>query len=422
MAAGRSRLRGLIIDVDPIRLDRDWRRLWAGQSINVVGAQLTRVALPYQVYVLTGSTLAIAALSIAQLVPLLVFSLGGGAIADAFDRRRVLIATQLGLGATSLALVGLAIQGNPPVVALFGLAFVGSALSAIDWPTRASATPRLVPAERLRSAMALGQLTFNGAAVLGPLLAGVLLGTVGLAGVYAADVATYAVALLTLVGMRAIPPLTAQRQPAIAAIREGLRFVRERRIILSTFAIDLNAMVFGMPTALFPVLALDVFKTGPLGLGLLNAAPAAGAFTAIILSGGIVRLYRIGRGVILAVVAWGAAIVGFGLSSFWFPLALLCLAVAGAADVVSAILRSSIVQLDAPDHLRGRVSAIHTLVVTSGPRVGDLEAALVASAIGAQLSVISGGILCLVGVLIVARWFPELDRHVAIDRPAIQPT
>lgn len=422
MAAGRSRLRGLIIDVDPIRLDRDWRRLWAGQSINVVGAQLTRVALPYQVHVLTGSTLAIAALSVAQLVPLLVFSLGGGAIADAFDRRRVLIATQLGLGATSLALAGLAIQGNPSVVALFGLAFVGSALSAIDWPTRASATPRLVPPERLRSAMALGQLTFNGAAVVGPVLAGVLLGTVGLAGVYAADVATYAVALLALAGMRPIPPLSAARQPAIAAIREGLRFVRERRIILSTFAIDLNAMVFGMPTALFPVLALDVFKTGPLGLGLLNAAPAAGAFTAIILSGGIVRLHRIGRGVIVAVVAWGAAIVGFGLSSFWFPLALACLAIAGAADVVSAILRSSIVQLDAPDQLRGRVSAIHTLVVTSGPRVGDLEAALVASAIGAQLSVISGGILCLVGVVVVARWFPELDRHVAVDRPVPRPT
>ena len=177
-------------------------------------------------------------------------------------------------------------------------------------------------------------------------------------------------------------------------------------------------MVFGMPTALFPVLALDVFHTGPFGLGLMTAAPAAGAFAAIVFSGGIGRIRRIGRGIVLAVAAWGAAIVGFGLSTFFFPLALAFLAIAGAADVVSAVFRSSVVQMEAPDELRGRVAAIHILVVTSGPRVGDIEAAMVASAIGAQLSVISGGLLCLLGVGAVMRAFPELDAHIATDTPA----
>jgi MFS family permease len=408
MAAARA----LVIDLEPLRRDPDFRRLFIGQSINGIGTQITRVALPYQVYVLTQSTLALAALTVAQLIPILLFSLGGGAIADAFDRRKVLIATQIGLAVTSLALAALSVQDAPPVALLFVVAFVGSGLAAVDWPTRTSATPRLVPPERLRAAIALGQLSFNGSSVLGPIVAGILIGTVGVAGAYVADVVTYGISLLMLARMRPIPPLAGAGRAGLEAIREGLRFVRNRRLILSTFAIDLNAMIFGMPTALFPVLALDVFKVGPVGLGFLNAAPAVGAFAAIILSGGIGRIRRIGRGIVLAVAAWGVAIVGFGLSSFFFPLALVFLALAGAADVISAVFRSSVVQMEAPDELRGRVAAIHILVVTSGPRFGDIEAALVASAIGAQLSVISGGLLCLVGVVAVMRAFPELDAHV----------
>ena len=416
MSGGSSRrlaaARALVIDLEPLRRDPDFRRLFIGQSINGIGTQITRVALPYQVYVLTQSTLALAALTVAQLIPILLFSLGGGAIADAFDRRKVLIVTQVGLAATSLALVGLSLQDAPSVALLFVVAFVGSGLAAIDWPTRTSATPRLVPPERLRAAIALGQLSFNGSSVLGPIVAGLLIGTVGVAGAYVADVVTYGISLLMLARIRPIPPLAGAGRAGLEAIREGLRFVRDRRLILSTFAIDLNAMIFGMPTALFPVLALDVFHVGPVGLGFLNAAPAVGAFAAIILSGGIGRIQRIGRGIVLAVAAWGAAIVGFGLSAFFFPLALVFLALAGAADVISAVFRSSVVQMEAPDELRGRVAAIHILVVTSGPRFGDIEAALVASAIGAQLSVISGGLLCLVGVVVVMRAFPELDAHV----------
>jgi MFS family permease len=206
-------------------------------------------------------------------------------------------------------------------------------------------------------------------------------------------------------------------RPGLAAIREGLRFVRARRVILSTFVIDLNAMVFGMPTSLFPALALDVFKVGPAGLGLMAAAPAVGALLGAVLSGWVSAVRRIGVGVIVAVAIWGAAIVGFGLSTFSFPLALVFLAIAGAADVLSAVFRSTIVQLETPDTLRGRVTSIHILVVTSGPRIGDIEAATVASIVGAQLSVVSGGVLCLAGVAVVARLFPELAAHVVRVRP-----
>ncbi|MEO8469822.1 MAG: MFS transporter, partial [Chloroflexota bacterium] len=274
-AGGRlASARGLVIDLEPLRRDPDFRHLWAGQSINVIGNQITRVALPYQVYVLTGSTLALAALVLVQLVPLLVLSLGGGAIADALDRRRVLITAQLGLAGTSLALVFLSLQGPAALPFIFVIAFVAASFAAFENPARSSAIPRLVPAERLRAAIALGQLSYNGGSVLGPAIAGALIATLGTAGAFGVDVVTFCVSLLMLARMRPIAPLGTPVRPSIAAIREGLRFVRVRRLILSTFAIDLNAMVFGSPRTLYPALALDVFKTGPIGLGLLTAAPA----------------------------------------------------------------------------------------------------------------------------------------------------
>jgi MFS family permease len=407
----RPNLRRIVLDISPLRDLRDYRLLWFGQSVNVIGSQVTRVTLPFQVYVLTHSTLAIAGLTLVQLVPLLLFSLGGGSLADAMDRRRLLIVTQVGLASTSAALMLVSLSGSPPVALLFVIAAVASAFQAVDAPTRSSAVPRLVPAARLPAAIALGQLSFNAGSVIGPAIGGVVLATVGVAGAYAIDLATYAISIFAITALPAIPPLVAGSRAGLAAIREGLRFVRTRRVILSTFAIDLNAMIFGMPAALFPALALDVFHAGPVGVGLLNAAPAAGAFLGAAISGSVTRIRRVGRGIIVAVVVWGAAIVLFGLSTFSFPLALAFLAIAGGADVLSAVLRSSVVQLEAPDELRGRVNSIHLLVVTSGPRVGDIEAAAVAAVIGPQLSAISGGALCLLGVLAVARAFPELDRH-----------
>jgi MFS family permease len=412
VTTGPRRFRRVLLDTTPLRLDRDYRWLWAGQAVSGIGTQVTRLALPYQVYVLTGSTLAIAALTAVQLVPILLFSLGAGSVADAVDRRRLLLVTQVGLMACSATLVLLALIPAPPLIALFVVAFVAAGLSSIDQPARSSSVPRLVPPERLPAAIALGQLNFQIASVIGPAIAGVLIATVGLAGAYALDVLSFAASFVGLLAISPIAPLASAARPGLAAVREGLRFALSRRVILSTFVIDLDAMIFGMPTSLFPVLALDVFHAGPTGLGLLGAAPAVGALLGALLSGWVSSVRRVGRAVIVAVAIWGVAITLFGLSTFSFLLALVFLAIAGAADVLSAVFRSTIIQLAAPDELRGRVSSIHILVVTSGPRLGDIEAAAAAAVIGAQASVVSGGILCVIGVAVVAKLFPELGRHV----------
>ena len=414
----RSRARRLFLDTAPLRLDRDYRWLWSGQVISGIGNQITRVALPFQVYVLTGSTLAIGALTLFQLVPILLFALGAGSLADAVDRRRLLMVTQAGLAVCSLSLMLLALGGNPPIPALFAVAFVAAGLGAVDQPTRSSAIPRLVPKERLPAAIALNQLNFQTASIIGPAVGGVLIATVGIAGAFAVDVVSFAATLIALFAIHPLPPLGGAARPGLAAIAEGLRFARKRRAILGSFVIDFNAMVFGMPTSLFPVLALDVFQVGPGGFGLLAAAPAVGSFLGALLSGWVSSVRRIGRAIVLAVVGWGLAITAFGLLTFAFPLAWICLALAGTADVFSAVFRSTLVQLETPDNLRGRVMSIHGLVVTSGPRIGDMEAAVVAAFVGPQAAVVSGGVLCLLGVAAIARSFPELVGHT-IRRHAV---
>jgi len=407
-ARRRDRLRGLIVDVEPLRRDRDFRLLWIGQVVSGLGRQVTTIVLPYQLYVLTGTPLAIGALALVQVVPIMAFSLGGGVVADAVDRRRLLLLTQAGLAAASVALAGLALLPATPVLAIYAVAFVAAGLGAIDQPARSSAVPRLVPRERLPAAIALGQLNFQAAGVVGPAIGGLVLATLGIAACYVFDAITFAAAIGALVLIAPIPPAHGAVRPSLSAIAEGLRFARRRRAILATFAVDLNAMIFGMPTALFPILALDVFRVGPAGLGLLAAAPAAGAVIGALLTGWVGRVRRTGRAVLWASAGWGLAIVAFGLCTFSFPLALVFLAAAGAADVITAVLRSAIVQLITPDGLRGRVTSIHILVVTGGPRLGDVEASAVASLAGAQLSVVSGGLLCLAGLAAIVRSFPEL--------------
>ncbi len=415
-ATRRGRLRGILLDVEPLRRDRDFRMLWLGQVVSGLGRQVTIVALPFQLFVLTGSTLAVGLLALVQLVPILVFALGGGALADAVDRRRLLLVTQLGLAGTSVAFFWLAATPAAQIWGYYVVAFVAAGMGAIDQPARTSAVPRLVPHVRLPAAIALNQLGFNAMAVAGPALGGLLIATVGVAPAFLFDVFTFSGAILVLLAIAPIPPHPGAARPSLSTVAEGLRYVRRTRIVLSTFVIDAVAMVFGMPTALFPALALSVFGVGAAGLGLLVAAPAAGALVGAVLSGWVGRLVHPGRAVIIAVGGWGLAITAFGLSAGSFPLALLFLAFAGAADVISSVVRSAIMQLATPDALRGRVASVHILVVTSGPRLGDAEAAAVAAVVGPQLSVISGGILCLVGLAAVVRRFPELRAYVS---PAI---
>lgn len=382
--------------------------LWLGQLVSGLGRQVTVVALPFELWQLTHNSLSIGLLALVQLVPILVFSLGGGAIADAVDRRRLLIATQALLAICSLCLALLAAQPSPPIWALYAVAFVAAGVGAIDMPARSSALPRLVPRERLPAAIAVNWLSGQTVSVAGPVFAGVLIAASGVATAFAFDVFTFIASLGALLVIAPIPPHPEAARPGLRSIGEGLRFARTRRIVLASFVIDLDAMIFGMPSALFPQLALTVFNAGAAGYGLMTAAPAVGALLGAVLSGWVGRVRRPGRGVVVAVAGWGVAIVGFGLLTASFPLALMCLAFAGAADVVSAVLRSSIVQLTTPDRLRGRISSIHSLVVTSGPRFGDAEAAAVAAVAGPQFSVVSGGVLCLVGLVAVVAAFPEL--------------
>ena len=264
-AARRGRLRGILLDVEPLRRDRDFRFLWTGQLISGFGRQVTVVALPFQLYVLTGSTLAVGLLALVQLVPILIFALGGGAVADAVDRRRLLLITQLGLAGAAGTLFLLASTPDAPIWGYYVVAFVAAGLGAVDQPARSSAVPRLVPRERLPAAIALNQLGFQAMAVAGPALGGILIATVGVAAAFAFDAVTFAAAIVALLLIAPIPPHPGAARPSLATVKEGLRFVRRRRIILSTFVVDFVAMVFGMPTSLFPALALDVFGVGAAG-------------------------------------------------------------------------------------------------------------------------------------------------------------
>jgi MFS family permease len=393
---------------------RDFRLLWLGELVSHTGRMITLVALPYQVYEITRSALAVGIIGLVQLVPLGLFSLIGGAVADAVDRRRLLIVSQAGSMAASLLLVGGALVDRPPLWFLYLAAALSSAFAAVDAPTRSAAIPNLVPRERLSSAIALNQVLFQVNDVAGPAVAGLILARFGLAWAYAIDAVTFLAAIAALLAMRPMPPKhEGTRPPVLRAVREGFAYLKGRRVLVSTFLVDLDAMIFGMPRALFPVLAREAFGVGPAGLGLLYAAPGAGALVGALLTGWVRHVRHQGRAVLWAVAVWGLAIVGFGLSTEAFWIALGFLAIAGAADVISAIFRSTILQSSVPDSLRGRLSSIHIMVVVGGPRLGDIEAGLVAQLTSPAFSVISGGVACVVGVATLAIAVPAFRRYHA---------
>jgi MFS family permease len=408
-------VRRTLLDFTPLRTSPQFRLLWLGELVSHTGRHVTVVALPYQVYLLTRSPLAVGLIGLVQLVPLLVFSFVAGAVADSVDRRRLLIVSQIGLAASSLLLMGGALAGDPPLWFVYTAAALASAFMALDSPARTAAIPKLVRREDLASAIALNQVLFQVSDVAGPALGGFILARLGLAWAYGIDAVTFLVAIGTLLAMNPMRPARVGAARVLESVREAFRYLRRRRVLQSTFTVDLIAMVFGMPRALFPVLAAETFRVGPAGLGLLFAAPAAGALAGALLTGWVRRVIRQGRAVLWAVAVWGAAIVGFGLSTEAFWLALGFLAIAGAADVVSAIFRSTILQGAVPDALRGRLSAIHIVVVTGGPRLGDLEAGVVAQLVSPAFSVVSGGAAVVLGVIGLAAAVPAFARYRAGD-------
>jgi MFS transporter, ENTS family, enterobactin (siderophore) exporter len=416
-----GRLRRIAIDVTPLRVSHDFRLLWTGSLISALGSQFVRVALYIQVYALTASPAQVGLLGVSALVGNVAGTFVGGSFIDAHDRRLVLVWTQVGHVAVSGWLVAGAIGGHPPLLLLHVANLLTWELGAIDGAARQAATPRLVGAELMPSAVALNQVLWQTTGIVGPALAGVLIARTSPTSAYAVDLVSYFGLLLAAIAIRPLPPLPSpdgERPVGVRAIREGLRYVGHHRLIRSTFVIDLIAMIFGMPAALFPILAVEQFHRGPEVVGLLFAAPAVGALAQLLVAGSVTRIRRQGEAVIWSVAGWGAAIAAFGSVGMHLAWALLFLAVAGAADVVSAIFRSTILQMSIPDALRGRLGGIFLLVVSGGPRIGDLEAGLVAAAVSPTFSVVSGGLACVVGAVACAVRYPELRRYDAGSRPS----
>ena len=409
-----SRLRRIAIDVTPLRVSAQYRRLWLGLVVSTSGSQFTLVAVFIQLTRLTESEVLVGASGIAYLIGLIAGTLAFGPVIDAWDRRRLLIVAQLGAMSAIAILLVSSMLADPPIPLIFlGLA-VAAAFSALDSPTRSAMTPRLLGAELIPSAQALNQVVWNGAALLGPAVAGVVIGAAGLTFAYAIDLVSLLAMLAAAWSLDPKPPLgTEQNATGAGAIKEGFAYVRDNPLIRSTFVIDLVAMIFGMPRALFTFLIVDDFHRSEELVGLLFSAPAVGAFLGAVTSGWTRRVRAQGRAVIVAVAVWGVAIAAFGLAAPHLWIALVALAAAGWADVISAIFRNTILQLAVPDRLRGRLSQIHILVVTGGPRLGDLEAGVVARLTSPVVSVVSGGLACIAGAWLVGLRYPSLRAYRA---------
>jgi MFS family permease len=410
-----------MVDLEPLRASRDLRLLVFGNFVSGLGTQAALVALPYQLYVQTGSAFLTGLLGAVELIPLVTMALLGGAIADRADRRRVLLLDQIALVACSATLAALAFAGSPPVGVLYVLGGLLAGFGALQNVTRSAILPNLVEPARLRSAIALNFGLYQLTMVIGPGIGGVLIGVLGVGTAYTVDAASCLAMVWAVVVMAPQPPQTdaAEHPPVLRSIADGLRYVRGNHALVGSFAIDLVAMTFGMPRALFAVLAVSVYHAGAEGTGLLYAAVSAGATIAALTTGWIEHARRLGVIVIWAVVVWGAAIALVGVVGSLWPAAVL-LALAGAADSVSAVCRSSINQMVTPDAMRGRMSSVFSLVVTSGPRLGDVESGSVAGLTSPRFSVASGGLACIAGVAVVVAAFPALARFDAEEVLAAQ--
>ena len=398
------------VDITPLRRHRDFRLLFIGRFVSFFGSMITVVAFPYQVYQLTHSVLLVGLLGVLEFAAILAVAFVGGALADARDRRSMVLLSEVALMVCSLVLAGNAAIPHPQVWLLFVVATAWGALDAVQRPSLDAMLPRLVDKNELTAAAALGSIRGTLGQILGPALGGVLVAAIGLSFTYMVDVATFVVGLACLWLMRSVPPPVNAERPSFRRVLEGLRYARSRQELLGTYFIDMIAMFFGMPMALFPAIAQGL--GGPKVLGLLYAAPAIGSFAFSATSGWTNRIHRHGMGVAVAAVVWGLAIIGFGFAtSLW--LAVLFLVVAGAADMMSGVFRSVIWNQTIPDSLRGRLASIEMLSYTSGPALGNFEAGAVASIFNVRISIVSGGVLCVIGCVLCALALPAFRAYDA---------
>ncbi|MFK0123780.1 MFS transporter [Streptomyces nigra] len=401
------------MDTRPLRRPA-YRRLWTSTIVTAVGSQLTAVAVPKQVYDITGSSAWVGAASLAGLVPLTVFALWGGAIADSMDRRRLLLITNIGIAVTSVLFWLQAAAGLESVAVLMVLLALQQAFWGLNSPARNASIARLVPEDELAAANALGSTVMQTGQVVGPLLAGVLIPVVGLPELYLLDALALCVTVWAVYRLPALPPLAAavRRRAGVREIAEGFRYISLHKVLLLSFLADIIAMVFGMPRALFPQFASETYGSygEGLALGLLFAAIPIGAVAGGLFSGTFSRARRHGWMVIGSVVAWGVAVTGFGLSgSLW--LAVVFLTLAGVADMVSMVFRGAILLSAASDEMRGRMQGVFTVVVAGGPRLADVLHGTAGSAFGPRAATAGGGLLVVVLMLGLAAAVPALRRY-----------
>jgi len=416
--AKRPLYQRILADTRPLQESPAYRRLWIGQSLSIIGSRMTSVAAPVQVYALTHSSLAVGMIGLTIAVPLIGLGLLGGSIADAFDRRRLVLVTTTLLAVVSLLFALQALLDLRQLWLLYVLIAVQSCLSAIDQPARRTFIPRLLPPDRIPAATALSFLSFHVSNTVGPLLAGTIIAAVGLQTAYVVDAVSFFFSFYGVMRLPAMPPQGGGASPGLRAVAEGLRFVRHQPIIATTLLVDLNATIFGMPFALFPALAATRFGGGAQTVGLLYAAPAIGGVIASACSGPLSHIHRQGRAVLIAVAVWGAAIAGFGATKLLW-LGVILLAIAGAADVINGVFRTTIIQVNTPDALQGRVNSVGFVVGAGGPHLGDVEAGVVASIISPVFSAVSGGLASVAGVVLLGLIRPAFARYDARNGPHV---
>jgi MFS family permease len=393
--------------VSPLREAREYRLLYTGQFVSFFGSMMTFVALPWQMYQLTRSSFAVGLLGVVEFVPILLAGFVGGALADYIDRRRMVRLTEAAMACGTFVLIFNARLQQPHVWVLYCFAALFAALNGLQRPSLEALAPRLVRPEQLPAVAALQGLRGSIGLIGGPALGGLLVVTFGPAFAYSVDLATFVVSLIALWLMQAVPPPPDAERPSISSVVAGLRYARSRPELLGTYLIDINAMFFGMPMALFPAIAEGY---GGAAVGLLYASPAVGALCATLTSGWTKRVNRHGLAVACAATCWGLAIIGFGCAGrLW--LALVWLALAGGADMLSGLFRMTIWNQTIPDHLRGRLAGIELVSYTTGPMLGNAESGLVASLFSIRTSIVSGGVLCVLGSGVLALALPAFLRY-----------
>ncbi|MEV6010294.1 MFS transporter [Streptomyces sp. NPDC051976] len=401
------------------RSSADFRRLWLAGVVTNFGSFLTFVAVPVQLKDLTGSAVAVGAVGAVELVPLIVFGLYGGALADAMDRKLLINATEAAQGLLAAALLANTLLPHPAVWPLYVVAALSSALTGLQRPALDAIVPRIVPRDQLAAAAALNSLRWQVGAIAGPSVAGLVIAYAGLSWAYAADTATFVFSVAVGLGLRRSPAAHDAKPPSLRSIAEGAAYAWSRKELLGTYVIDLAAMFFAYPAAIFPFLADDLHA--PWSLGLMYAAGSIGSLAVSVTSGWTSRVHRHGRMVVYAAVGWGVAMAAAGWADeIW--LVLLCLAVAGGCDMISGVGRSTMWNQTIPDALRGRLAGIELLSYSVGPQLGQLRSGSVAALAGVRASVWSGGLACVAAVAALATALPKLMSYDARTAPPTDPT